>query len=60
MDYYDVFTEKFDGLPVVMDNYKQLTDILRVFTDCYEYITECYYSSKLLQPVYVLLRILTG
>ena len=31
MDYYDVFTEKFDDLPVVMDNYKQLTDILRVF-----------------------------
>ena len=28
------------------------TSNLRDFTDCYEYITECYYSSKLLRVSY--------
>ena len=37
-----------DLLRGVTDNYEQLTGILWVFMDCYEYITECYYSSKFL------------
>ena len=53
-DYYDIFTEKCHGLlRVVTDNYEQLMGILRVFfTDCYEYITDCYYLSKLLRVSY--------
>ena len=52
---YDVFTEK---IPCVMSYHGQLRATywyftsFFFFTDCYEYITECYYSSKLILVSY--------
>ena len=50
MCYYDVFTAKFHDLLRITTSY--LRAFYELFTDCYEYNTECYDSSKLLRVSY--------
>ena len=48
MSYYDVFMTKFHDLFWdVTDTMSNLRAFYKLFTECYEYITECYYSSRL-------------